>query len=89
MAKFKLVAAAAAVATASFMIGVPVFANTNSAALIAANAATNTRTNVRVSPNTRYCIMTYSTGTRIDRKVCQTKDEWAEEGVDVSRYTRR
>jgi len=31
----------------------------------------------------RYCIVYQLTGSRIDRKECKTRDEWAAEGVDI------
>lgn len=46
----------------------------------ASNGATATP--AQAKPTQRYCVMYDSTGTRIQRKVCKTREEWLAEGFD-------
>ena len=33
----------------------------------------------------KYCVKSDFTGSKVAKKVCKTKDEWAAEGVDISK----
>jgi invasion protein IalB len=56
-------------------------ASAESAALPSAGSAKTQR-----AANTKYCFITNVTGTRIEKKVCKTRSEWAREGVDVDAH---
>jgi hypothetical protein len=36
----------------------------------------------RARPDTKYCVLFDATGTRIPRRVCQTRDAWMKDGFD-------
>ena len=42
----------------------------------------------KASP-TRYCIVDAITGSRVPKKVCATRQEWQERGVDIDHPNRR
>lgn len=78
-----LIAAAALLAGAAG----PALAETRAAEpSVTASAAAATpaaQIGAREQKPTRYCYLTEQTGTRITKKVCQTREEWRSEGVIV------
>ena len=47
-----------------------------------ASAAKTSEAPTSATPHVRYCVIDTPTGSRIDRKVCKTRDEWLKEGFD-------
>ncbi|WP_332812228.1 hypothetical protein [Sphingomonas sp.] len=68
---------AAAPASAKAAVGAAI----ESSATTAAPAATAPR---EPSANTKYCMVDAITGSRLQKKVCKTKQEWKDLGVDIA-----
>ena len=85
MSKFNMIAAVAV--TTSLALAAPAFANSNSNASAAVSAAA--KTDFKANAKTKYCFDTESTGSRIAKRVCQTKAQWANVGIDVDREMKR
>ena len=85
IAKFLKTAALAAPAFAMFALAQPASASygTASAAAAATTAANAANAAAQAGPK-KYCAnIIPDTGSRMSRKVCKTKSEWAEEGVEI------
>lgn len=79
-------AALAAPAFAMLALAQPANANGGSAAAgaVAASAGEANATQAAPAAAKRYCVnITPETGTRMSRRVCRTKAEWADEGIEV------
>ena len=87
----------AVAAGAALMIASPVLAadapaqGAESAGAVSASSAANAgAATAKKAKATKYCFTAdATTGSRIARKVCQTKAQWAKEGIDVDAELRR
>ena len=87
MTKFLKIAAFAVPACAMLSLTQPAGAadnSTNAATTAAASAASVTSAQAKAPRSKTVCInMVPDTGTRMARRMCKTKAEWADQGVDL------
>lgn len=58
----------------------------NTTAAAAATASVSAATGKpRAARSQHYCMNVFLTGSRIARRICKTKAEWADEGVDLDK----
>lgn len=73
-----------AAAAISCLVGSAALAEPADDVVPAASAATASTAAPAKSDARRYCITETPTGSRMPRKQCQTRQEWANEGVDIA-----
>lgn len=84
MNKIGKLAALTLAASATFLMASPSSAEENGSATNAAAAAAAQASKKPAAETRKYCVMLEAvTGSRVSRKSCRTKAEWAAEGVDV------
>lgn len=73
--------------SAAALVAVPVFAQTTGDAASAGGAtvAAASAAVPAVADARRYCVLQDTTGSRLTRKVCKTRAQWADIGVDVDK----
>ena len=78
----------AAAALAAMFVGAAAPASAKAAAGAAVDSSPTSAAPAATAPRepsakTKYCMVDEITGSRLQKKVCKTKKEWKDEGVDV------
>ena len=84
MTKLLKIATFAVPAGAMLALAQPASAADNATAAAAASAASANSVQAKASPPKKVCINVIpDTGSRMTRRMCKTKAEWADEGLDL------